>query len=121
MKYRKFGKLDWEVSVLGFGVMRLPQNSDDMGDVDEEESIRMIRYAIDQGVNYLDSAYLYHMGKSEPIISRALEGGYRDNPPFADGKKVILSDTDHLWGIGGDVAWAWKTFLRGMNPLFMDP
>jgi hypothetical protein len=46
---------------------------------------------------------------------------YRSNPPPADGRKVILSDTDHLWGIGGDVSWAWKSFLRGLNPLFMDP
>jgi hypothetical protein len=54
-------------------------------------------------------------------ISPNSEGGYRDDPPAADGRKVILSDTDHLWGIGGDRAWAWKSFLRGMNPLFMDP
>ena len=83
MKYRKFGKLDWKVSILGFGAMRLPQTSDNMGDVDEEESIRMIRYAIDQGANYLDSAYLYHMGKSEPIIARALEDGYRERVRIA--------------------------------------
>jgi hypothetical protein len=54
-------------------------------------------------------------------ISPNPEGGYRDNPPAADGSKVILSDTDHLWGIGGNQAWVWKSFLRGMNPLFMDP
>ena len=46
---------------------------------------------------------------------------YRTNPPPADNRKVILTDTDHLWGIGGDVAWVWKSFLRGLNPLFMDP
>ena len=46
---------------------------------------------------------------------------YRENPPPADGRKVILSDTDHLWGIGGSQAWVWKSFCRGMNPLFMDP
>ena len=46
---------------------------------------------------------------------------YQENPPPADGRKVILSDTDHLWGIGGSQAWVWKTFCRGMNPLFMDP
>jgi hypothetical protein len=46
---------------------------------------------------------------------------YRTNPPSAHGRKVILADTDHLWGIGGDVAWVWKSFLRGLNPLFMDP
>lgn len=54
-------------------------------------------------------------------ISPNPEGGYRDNPPAADGSKVILTDTDHLWGIGGNQAWVWKSFLRGMNPLFMDP
>ena len=53
-------------------------------------------------------------------ISPNPEGGYRDNPPAGDGSKVILSDTDHLWGIGGNQAWVWKSFLRGLNPLFMD-
>jgi len=46
---------------------------------------------------------------------------YQENPPPADGGKVILSDTDHLWGIGGNQAWVWKSFCRGLNPLFMDP
>ncbi len=54
-------------------------------------------------------------------ISPNPEGGYRDDPPANDGKKVILNDTDHLWGIGGNQAWVWKSFLRGLNPLFMDP
>ncbi|MGC8832346.1 MAG: putative collagen-binding domain-containing protein [Thermoproteota archaeon] len=36
-------------------------------------------------------------------------------------RKVVLLDTDHLWGIGGDPAWVWKAFTRGYNPLFMDP
>jgi len=46
---------------------------------------------------------------------------YRYNPPAADGRKVILNDTDHLWGHGCEVAWIWKGFTRGMNMLFMDP
>lgn len=46
---------------------------------------------------------------------------HRDNPPPADGSKVVISDTDHLWGLGGNVAWVWKTFLRGAHPIFMDP
>ena len=54
-------------------------------------------------------------------ISPNNEGGYRDNPPAADGTKVIITDTDHLWGIGGNSAWVWKSFLRGPNPIFMDP
>ncbi len=54
-------------------------------------------------------------------VSPNPEGGYRDNPPANDGKKVILNDTDHLWGIGGNQAWVWKSFTRGLNPIFMDP
>ncbi|MBM3880868.1 MAG: hypothetical protein FJ387_14315 [Verrucomicrobia bacterium] len=54
-------------------------------------------------------------------ISPNPEGGYRDQPPAASGAKVILNDTDHLWGIGGNSAWVWKSFLRGLHPIFMDP
>jgi hypothetical protein len=46
---------------------------------------------------------------------------FRKNPPACDGRKVILLDTDHLWGIGGDRTWVWKSFLRGYNPIWMDP
>jgi len=46
---------------------------------------------------------------------------YRYNPPAADGAKVILTDTDHLWGHGSEVGWIWKSFTRGLNVLFMDP
>ena len=46
---------------------------------------------------------------------------YRDDPPPADGSKVIISDTDHLWGHGAELAWAWKSFTRGMHVILMDP
>lgn len=46
---------------------------------------------------------------------------YQNDPPAADGRKVILNDTDHLWGHGGNPQWVWKSFLRGHHPLFMDP
>lgn len=46
---------------------------------------------------------------------------YRHNPPAADGRKVIISDTDHLWGHGGNHKWVWKSFIRGLNPILMDP
>jgi Family of unknown function (DUF6298) len=46
---------------------------------------------------------------------------YRGNPPAADGSKVIIADTDHLWGVGGDRGWVWKSFARGLNPIYMDP
>jgi hypothetical protein len=53
-------------------------------------------------------------------VSPNPEGGFRDDPPDMKGHKVVLSDTDHLWGIGGDASWVWKTFTRGLNPIFMD-
>jgi hypothetical protein len=46
---------------------------------------------------------------------------YRDNPPPADGRKVVITDTDHLWGHGGTQGWVWKSFTRGLNPILMDP
>ncbi|MBC7328597.1 hypothetical protein H5T87_10895 [bacterium] len=50
-------------------------------------------------------------------IAPSPEGGYGDDPPPNEGRKVILSDTDHLWGAPGDYQWVWKTFTRGMNPI----
>ena len=78
MKYRNFGKLDWKVSALGFGTMRLPVLNNDQGNIDEAEAIRMIRYAIDHGINYLDSGFTYHKGNCEILISKALKDGYRE-------------------------------------------
>ena len=83
MKYRKFGSLDWEASILGFGAMRLPALKEDQANVDEPEAIRMIRRALDGGVNYIDSAYLYHLGNSEKVVGRALKGGYREKTRVA--------------------------------------
>jgi len=73
------GSLDWEVSALGFGCMRFLTKKLDGNDVvDEENAIKMIRYAIDNGVNYFDTAFPYHNEMSDIIVGKALQDGYRE-------------------------------------------
>ena len=80
MLYRKFPRCRYDISILGFGCMRLPPESDQQvgGKVDELKATDMIRTAIDSGVNYIDTAYPYHNGESELVVGRALGEGYRD-------------------------------------------
>jgi predicted aldo/keto reductase-like oxidoreductase len=83
MNYRKFGKLDWQASVLGFGTMRLPTIETTSGSKNKLEAVKLIRYAIDHGVNYVDTAYSYLQGKSETLIGKALQEGYRERVKLA--------------------------------------
>jgi len=80
MQYRQFGKVDFEVSALGFGAMRLPTKE---GHVDEPEATRMLSYAIEHGVNYVDTAYGYHDGQSELWLGKALKNHDRETVKLA--------------------------------------
>src|ERR1039458_10107202 len=80
MLYRKAPKTGDELSILGFGCMRRAQKD---GRIDEERAARQIRHAIDGGVNYIDTAWPYHGGESEPFVGRALAGGYRERVKLA--------------------------------------
>ncbi len=80
MLYRKMPENGDELSILGFGCMRLPLKE---GKIDEERARQQVRYAIDHGVNYIDTAWPYHMGESEPFVGRALTDGYREKVKLA--------------------------------------
>lgn len=80
MQYRKLGKSNINVSVLGFGCMRLPVIEKGyehlpvmQKPVDEEEAEKLLVYAVEKGINYFDTAYIYHGGKSEEILGRAIK------------------------------------------------
>jgi predicted aldo/keto reductase-like oxidoreductase len=81
MEYGQYGKTGLTVSKLGLGCMRFPK--------DENEAIGIVRHAIDNGINYLDSAYVYK--DSEVITGKALRDGYRD--------KIILATKSPIWNV----------------------
>jgi predicted aldo/keto reductase-like oxidoreductase len=100
MQYRKFGKLDWQASALGFGCMRLPILDSKSGNIDQTKVNEMIHTAIAGGVNYFDTAYVYHDQMSEVSLGKALEGGYRERVHIATKSPIWLikesADFDRL-------------------------
>jgi predicted aldo/keto reductase-like oxidoreductase len=98
MLYRPFGRTGERVSILGFGCMRLPVIGGSYGNIDMPLATEMLRYAIDEGLNYVDTAYPYHSaafdgtpGASEPFVGQALADGYRD--------KVMIATKLPVWRV----------------------
>ena len=95
MLYRTFGKTGEKVSVLGYGNMRLPVVNNDYGVVDVDAAMKIVRHAIDNGVNYLDTSWPYHStsleggGSSEPFVGKVLKEVGRD--------KVFVATKLPIW------------------------
>ena len=83
MKYRKFGKLGIELSAFGLGCMRFNGTPAGEFPADVDKAVRLIRQAIDGGVTYLDTAYVYLDKTSETILGKALQDGYREKVRIA--------------------------------------
>ncbi|MDD6647528.1 MAG: aldo/keto reductase [Firmicutes bacterium] len=109
MQYRTFKKINEKTSLLGMGTMRLPLHED--GTIDEDQAVGMIRKAIDSGVNYIDTAYMYHDGKSELVTAKALKDGYRE--------KVLLADKMPIW-LARDEESMKKIFYKQLEKLDTD-
>ncbi|HOX49569.1 MAG TPA: aldo/keto reductase [Spirochaetales bacterium] len=99
MQYRRFPKIDGlEVSTLGLGCMRLPQRSADPADIDEAALDAMVLAAREAGVNYLDTAYIYHKGRSEAALGESLERtGSRGDFLLATKSPVWLAKDSGDW------------------------
>lgn len=130
-------KANPKLSILGFGCMRLPVRED--GHIDEAKAKAMVRYAIDHGLNYIDTAFPYHNGESEPFVGRALEDGYqemvnlatklpcwliasRDDMDYYLNKQLKLLQTDQIdfYLLHGLTRPSWEQLLQLNVTEFLD-
>jgi len=116
MKYRKLGNTGIEISALGFGAMRLPMKPDEqqVPRLSMDESVDVLCYGFEQGINYVDTAYGYCGGESEIAVGRALKRGWRD--------KVYLSTKLPLWNTNerGDFRRILEEQLRKLDVSYID-
>lgn len=112
MEYRKFEKLKINPSLLGFGCMRFPTLEN--GEINEMEAEAMIDKAIAHGVTYIDTAYPYHHGDSEPFVGRVLKKYNRSD--------FFLATKLPVWNINSenDVKKIFNEQLERLNVDYVD-
>ncbi|MGL5345824.1 MAG: aldo/keto reductase [Peptostreptococcaceae bacterium] len=109
MLYREYGKTKEQVSLLGFGCMRFPIKDDK---IDIERAEEMLEFAIDNGVNYIDTAYPYHNKESEPFVGEFLnKNNLRE--------KIKLATKLPIWSINSKEDM-YKYFNRQLERLQTD-
>jgi uncharacterized protein DUF6298 len=103
----KIGSASWQVEMVDH--VRSYESSKP-----KQHPVGMTSFYHDSNTNLMFSSNAHWVS---PGIS-----DYKNNPPAANGKKVILIDSDHLWGYGrgSGSTWVWKSFLRGLNPIYID-
>jgi hypothetical protein len=89
--------------------------------IHEYERGKPVQHPVAMTFQYAGGTNADLFASAAEAISPSSAGGYELDPPAADGSKVILADTDHICALRGDRAWVWKSFCRGLNPIFMDP
>lgn len=107
MTTRTYQKTSEEISLLGFGCMRLPRLNENNQDIDYAKGFEMVDYAYSHGVNYYDTAYVYHDGKSELFIGEALKKYPRES--------FYLADKMPTWMIHGGVEQMKKIFAEQLQ------
>jgi len=119
MRKTTFGKSGLQVSTLGFGCMRFPLIGNDNSRIDEEQAMEMIHHAIDNGINYFDTAYPYHGmdfskgGASEPFLAKALKNGYREKVLLATKLPSWVAESDNP---GSACIFSEKPILERFRP-----
>lgn len=94
MQYRNLGKTGIKISAIGYGTMRLPTINGVFTDIDINKAKKVVRHAIDSGINYIDTAFPYHgNGNSEKALGEILKEGYREKVYLGDKLSIWVCDT----------------------------
>lgn len=114
------GATEWQYHMIRYikdVESRMPKQHP-VGMTHRADKIQLNQHLFDSPADWISpnpTPYPWKLGDS------TMTSSYKTDPPQGNGKKIVITDTDHLWGHGGNYKWVWKSFIRGLNPIFMDP